>query len=142
MQLNVLQVGRQEELTADPRNDRQTDPRLQPAAWADRHRRRRRSSPGACRRDPGAEFKYQREYPTGDLFANITGYYTFNYGSTQIERTQSDVLAGNDRATELERSATCSSGDDNTGSRGADAAHRRAAGRQGRARRAARDRSS
>ena len=43
---------------------------------------------------PGSEFKYQRQYPTGDLFANVTGYYTFAFGSTGLERTQNDVLAG------------------------------------------------
>ena len=34
------------------------------------------------------------QYPTGDLFANVTGYYTFAFGSTQLERTQNDVLTG------------------------------------------------
>jgi peptidoglycan glycosyltransferase len=41
-----------------------------------------------------SRYKYQRTYPKGDLFANITGYYTLGYGSTQLERTQSDVLSG------------------------------------------------
>ena len=46
---------------------------------------------------PGSEFKYQREYPTGELFANVTGYYTFAFGSTRLERTQNDVLDGQHR---------------------------------------------
>ena len=33
-------------------------------------------------------------YPTGDLYADVTGYYTFAFGSTGLERTQNDVLAG------------------------------------------------
>ena len=37
-------------------------------------------------------FTYQRQYPTGDLFAHVTGYYTFAFGSTGLERTQNDVL--------------------------------------------------
>ncbi|MBI5088042.1 MAG: penicillin-binding protein 2 [Actinobacteria bacterium] len=93
VQLNILQVGREQELTEDPRNDRQT--------IRDFNRPRgdivtadgvvvARSVPSA----PGDEFKFQREYPTADLFAGVTGYYTFNYGGTQRERTQSDVLAG------------------------------------------------
>jgi peptidoglycan glycosyltransferase len=43
---------------------------------------------------PGSTFKYQREYPLGDLFAHVTGYYTFGFGSTGLERTQNAVLAG------------------------------------------------
>ena len=43
---------------------------------------------------PGSEFTYQRQYPLGDLFAHVTGYYTFGFGSTGLERTQNDVLAG------------------------------------------------
>ena len=40
------------------------------------------------------EFPYQREYPTGDLFANVTGYYSLALGATQLERTQNSVLTG------------------------------------------------
>ncbi len=42
----------------------------------------------------GSEFPYQREYPTGELFADVTGYYSLALGSTQLERTQSSVLTG------------------------------------------------
>ena len=42
----------------------------------------------------GSEFPYQREYPTGELFANVTGYYSLALGATQLERTQSSVLTG------------------------------------------------
>jgi penicillin-binding protein A len=44
--------------------------------------------------EPGSAFTYQRVYPTGDLYADVTGYYTFAFGSTGLERTQNDVLAG------------------------------------------------
>lgn len=39
-------------------------------------------------------FPYQRVYPEGELFANVTGYYTFPFGSTLVERTMDDVLRG------------------------------------------------
>ena len=42
----------------------------------------------------GSEFPYQREYPTGELFANVTGYYSLALGATQLERTQNAVLTG------------------------------------------------
>jgi penicillin-binding protein A len=44
--------------------------------------------------DPGAEYSFRREYPTGDLFADVTGYYTLAFGSTQVERMYGDVLTG------------------------------------------------
>ena len=94
VQLNILQVGKKEALTEDPRNDRQT------IRDFNRPRGEIVTSDGivvarsVAAIDPGDEFKFQRDYPTGNLFSNITGYYTFNYGSTQIEKTQSSVLAG------------------------------------------------
>lgn len=43
---------------------------------------------------PGETYDYRREYPTGDLLADVTGYYTFAFGSTQVERLYGDVLTG------------------------------------------------
>ena len=43
---------------------------------------------------PGESYDYRREYPTGDLLADITGYFTFAFGSTQVERMYGDVLTG------------------------------------------------
>ena len=37
---------------------------------------------------------FDREYPTGDLISHITGYFTFAFGSTQVERDHGDVLTG------------------------------------------------
>jgi peptidoglycan glycosyltransferase len=43
---------------------------------------------------PGEPYDYRREYPTGDLLADITGYFTFAFGSTQVEKAYGDVLTG------------------------------------------------
>jgi peptidoglycan glycosyltransferase len=43
---------------------------------------------------PGEPYDFRREYPTGDLLADITGYFTFAFGSTQVERMYGDVLTG------------------------------------------------
>jgi peptidoglycan glycosyltransferase len=115
VQLNVLAVGRQQELNADPRNNRQTERdfnRPRGSILAADGTVLARSVPTT----PGDEFKYQREYPTGDLFGNITGYYTFNYGSTQLERTQNDVLMGDTDAQKLRALGGLFSGSDSTGS--------------------------
>ncbi|MEO7837465.1 MAG: penicillin-binding protein 2, partial [Acidimicrobiales bacterium] len=39
-------------------------------------------------------FKRQREYPEGDLFAHISGYFSFTYGTEGVERTYAADLAG------------------------------------------------
>ena len=41
-----------------------------------------------------SQFKRQRTYPEGDLFAQLTGYYSFSFGSTGVESTYNDQLAG------------------------------------------------
>lgn len=115
VQLNVLAVGRQRELNADPRNNRQTErdfnrPRGSIVAADGTVLARSVPSP------VGDEFRYQREYPTGDLFGNVTGYYTFTFGSTQIERTQNEVLMGDTSEQKLRAIGGLFSGDDATGS--------------------------
>ncbi len=44
--------------------------------------------------DPTGQFERQREYPTGDLFGQITGYFSFTAGSDGVEKTYNDDLAG------------------------------------------------
>ena len=39
-------------------------------------------------------YKFQRQYPEGPLFSQITGYFSFVYGSSGIEQTYSSQLAG------------------------------------------------
>lgn len=44
---------------------------------------------------PNSAFTTARNYPEGDLFAQIVGYYSLNLGSTGVEDTYNDQLAGN-----------------------------------------------
>jgi peptidoglycan glycosyltransferase len=39
-------------------------------------------------------FKLQREYPEGALYGPITGFYSFTLGSSGVEKTYNDELAG------------------------------------------------
>jgi peptidoglycan glycosyltransferase len=48
-----------------------------------------------------AALRYQRVYPEGNLFAHVTGYFSFSLGSTGVERTYNDDLAGRTPALEL-----------------------------------------
>ncbi|MGH9243850.1 MAG: peptidoglycan D,D-transpeptidase FtsI family protein [Acidimicrobiales bacterium] len=48
-----------------------------------------------------SQFEFQRQYPTGDLFGHITGYFNFNFGATGVERSYNDELAGETAEQEL-----------------------------------------
>ncbi|HZT64775.1 MAG TPA: penicillin-binding protein 2 [Acidimicrobiales bacterium] len=39
-------------------------------------------------------YKYQRQYPTGPLFAHVTGYVSFIYGEEGVEQVYDPYLAG------------------------------------------------
>jgi peptidoglycan glycosyltransferase len=91
--LNYWQVGRKPDLDARFDNTRQVlrefnKPRG-PIITAD-GRTAAESFPTA----PGSRYEYRREYPTGDLLADISGYFTFAFGSTQVEREYGDTLTG------------------------------------------------
>ncbi len=44
--------------------------------------------------DSTSAYEYLRRYPRGPLYGHITGYFSYNFGSTGIERAYSGVLAG------------------------------------------------
>ncbi|HKY13796.1 MAG TPA: penicillin-binding transpeptidase domain-containing protein, partial [Microthrixaceae bacterium] len=53
-------------------------------------------------REVEGQYQFQREYPEGDEFAHITGYYSIMFGSDGVERTYNDELAGRIAALQLE----------------------------------------
>ncbi len=92
VQLNVLQVSKSTELNADVRNSRQTTRAF------NRNRGPILSADGVAVAEtlPSTDerFKFQRNYPTGGLFANITGYWSYAFGATQVEKVHDKVLSG------------------------------------------------
>ncbi|HET9443705.1 MAG TPA: penicillin-binding protein 2 [Acidimicrobiales bacterium] len=93
LQLNWLQVIRADSLANDTRNTR--------VAVRDFSRPRGQivSADGVvvARSVPSkGTFEHQREYPEGELFGHLTGFFSFTYGATGIERTYTDELAGRD----------------------------------------------
>lgn len=44
--------------------------------------------------EPGSEFKRIRVYPEGELFAQLTGFMSFKYGATGLEKTYTSQLSG------------------------------------------------
>ncbi|MEO6571691.1 MAG: hypothetical protein ABIO83_09095, partial [Ilumatobacteraceae bacterium] len=91
--LNYWQVNRTEELASQPSNTRalikQFDTPRGPIVTADGVVVAR-----SVQALGDSDVKFTRQYPTGELFAQITGYSTFGLGSTQLEQTRSGVLTG------------------------------------------------
>ena len=92
--LNYWQVAQEEELNANVENTRAVRREFNkprgPIVTADGVV----AAVSTPNPDPDAEFDRIREYPTGDLLSNVTGYFTLNFGSTQVERLFGDVLTG------------------------------------------------
>ena len=91
--LNYWQVGRKAELDASFDNTRQllrefNKPRG-PIVTADGV-----ETAVSFPTPDGEDVDFRREYPTGDLFADVTGYFTLSFGATQVERAYGDVLTG------------------------------------------------
>ncbi len=91
VQLNVIQVLRANAYNEHPENTR--------AIIRDFSRPRGQilSAEGAvlARSVPvDSPFKLQREYPEGELFAHVTGYFSLNAGADGVERDYNDALAG------------------------------------------------
>jgi peptidoglycan glycosyltransferase len=42
----------------------------------------------------GGDFAYERVYPEGEYFGNITGFKAINYGASNLEEAQNDLLNG------------------------------------------------
>jgi penicillin-binding protein A len=111
-QLTYLQIVDADNLAKDPRNVR--------GALRDANRPRGDivTADGvvvarSTRVDDGTEFKYQRSYPEGPLYAQVVGYQSFVLGNIGVERNYNDQLAGHDSLLELKN--VSSLGEQNTG---------------------------
>jgi peptidoglycan glycosyltransferase len=99
VQLNVVQVLRAEEYNDNPDNTREI------VRDFSRPRGSIISADGtvlARSVEVGGRFERQREYPTGDLFGPITGWFSFNAGADGVEKEYNDELAGRTAATSVE----------------------------------------
>lgn len=92
--LNYWQVGQEEELNANVENTRAVRREFNkprgPIVTADGVVAARSIETP----DPDGGINRERQYPTEDLLAHLTGYFTLSFGSTQVEREFGDVLTG------------------------------------------------
>jgi peptidoglycan glycosyltransferase len=93
--VNYVQVVRADDLNDHPQNPRAA------VRDFDRNRGRILSADGVelavtQPADPASRFEFQRVYPTGELFAHVTGYLSFEFGAEGAERAFTDQLSGED----------------------------------------------
>lgn len=91
LQLNYLQVVRANSLNHDPRNGRAVVKEF------DTPRGDIVAADGvtlAHSQPTNDQFKYLRQYPQGPLFSQLTGFFSFTYGSDGAERTYDKTLSG------------------------------------------------
>lgn len=86
----VIQVVAADDLRADGRNSRT----LYASYSAERGPILVDGQPVAFSQPSDDEFKFQRVYPEGPLYAPITGYLTLNQGNTGLEDSLNDYLSG------------------------------------------------
>jgi len=93
VKLNQVQVFEQAKYDGDPLNSRQATreyDRQRGAIISVDGTVLARSVPAA----EGSDFKRTRQYPEGELFAHLTGYLSFRFGSTGLELSYNDELTG------------------------------------------------
>lgn len=99
-QLTYLQVVEAKKLSDDPRNVRNA------VRDFNRPRGEIQTADGQIIAKSVArkgEFKFQREYPLGDLFGQISGYQSFVFGNTGIEKNKNNDLIGRKTALQLNK---------------------------------------
>jgi peptidoglycan glycosyltransferase len=109
--VNYIQVVRSDELRNAPGNTR---------VLAEEYDRERGSiivggDPIAMSVATDDRLTYLRQYPQGELYAGITGYYSLVYGNTGMERAENPVLAGSDPRLFVRRLADLFTGRDPAG---------------------------
>jgi peptidoglycan glycosyltransferase len=109
--VNVIQVVRSEELRSDGRNTR---------VLVEEYDSERGSivvsgTEIANSVPTDDRLTYLRQYPQGEVYAPVTGYYSLVYGNAQLERAADDVLSGDDARLFTRRLADLFTGRDPSG---------------------------
>ncbi|WP_100499034.1 peptidoglycan D,D-transpeptidase FtsI family protein [Geodermatophilus chilensis] len=109
--VNVIQVVRSDELRSDGRNTR---------VLVEEYDSERGSivvggTEIANSVPTDDQLTYLRQYPSGPVYAPVTGYYSLVYGNAQMERAADDVLSGDDARLFTRRLADLFTGRDPSG---------------------------
>lgn len=104
--ISVGYVARTDSLNSDPLNRRVTDSQFA----QDRGAILAGNTPIATTTAVSDRFQFQRSYPDGALYAPITGYYTYMFGTSGLENTQGQYLSGTSSSQTLQRLIDMASG--------------------------------
>ncbi|MDR1768496.1 MAG: penicillin-binding protein 2, partial [Propionibacteriaceae bacterium] len=109
--LTYANLARQTELNARPENRRVIDARFSqdrgPIMVGNTEIARSEESQG--------RFKYLRTYPKGELYAPVTGFYSYTYGNSGLEASMGADLSGADDAQVFDRLIKAAAGATPTG---------------------------
>lgn len=104
--LSYLYVGQQSYLNERPENRRVADARFA----QDRGPIMVANTPAAKSEQVKDRYKFQRSYPNGTLYAPVTGFYSYHYGTSALESSYSAALSGVDDSQFLTRLINLASG--------------------------------
>ncbi len=104
--LSYLYLGQQSYLNERPENRRVADARFA----QDRGPIMVANSPAAKSEQVKDRYKFQRSYPNGKLYAPVTGFYSYHYGTSALESSYSAALSGVDDSQFLTRLINLASG--------------------------------
>jgi penicillin-binding protein A len=90
-----MMIFRQSSLAAEPQNRRVRDAEFAQNRGAILAAGKTEIAKTVASKD---RFKYQRVYPNGELYASVTGFYSYDRASTALESTYNAQLAGTDDA--------------------------------------------
>ncbi|MBA3019492.1 penicillin-binding protein 2 [Propionicimonas sp.] len=106
LNLSVAYVAQTDYFYNRPENRRVTDARF----GQDRGAIMVGNTPIAKSSEVSDRFLFQRSYPSGELYAPVTGYYAYLYGASGLEGSYSAELAGQDNSQFLSRLINLASG--------------------------------
>ena len=104
--LSIAYVAQAQYFNDRPENHRVTDARF----GQDRGPIMVGNSPIAKSTPVDDKYRYQRSYPSGELYAPVTGFYSYQYGASALEASYSPELAGQDSSQFLSRLIDLASG--------------------------------
>ena len=99
LNLSYAYIARQSDLLAHPQNRRVTDARFA----QDRGPIMAGTTSIAKTTTVKDQYKFQRSYADGKLYAPVTGFYSYLYGASALEKSHSSQLAGADDSQFLNR---------------------------------------
>jgi peptidoglycan glycosyltransferase len=111
LNVNYIQVVRADKLRADPGNTRELTAQYGRARGSIVVNGSEIAKSVATR----DQLRYVRQYPGGPAYAPVTGYYSLVYGNWALEKSQNEVLAGNDPRLFVRRIADLFTGRDPSG---------------------------